>query len=94
MAEETQPTKRHKTCNIRLEHNIPQESPNGDDIDPQILIPTGEDEQKQIPLDDHESDKDGNTFNDSHTYTPTWRRTPHGITPFTFPAGNLPQRTP
>ena len=65
MAEEIQPTKRHKTSNTHIEHDIPQESPIGDDLDSQILIPTGEDEQKQIPLDDHESDKDGNLFNDS-----------------------------
>ena len=60
MAEESQPTKRHKTSNTHIQHDFPQESPNGDDLDSQILIPTGEDEQKQIPLDDHESDKDGN----------------------------------
>jgi hypothetical protein len=65
MSEKIQPTKRHKTSNTHIEHNIPQESPNGDDLDSQHLIPTGEDEQKQIPLDDHESDKDGNSFNDS-----------------------------
>jgi hypothetical protein len=65
MAEEIQPTKRHKTSNTHIEHNIPQKSPNGDDLDSQNLIPTGEDEQKQIHSDNHESDKDGNLFDDS-----------------------------
>jgi hypothetical protein len=65
MAEESQPTKRHKTSDTHTQHDFPQESPNGDDLDSQIPILTGEDEQKQIPLDDHDSDKDGNTFNDT-----------------------------
>jgi hypothetical protein len=63
MAEESQPTKRYKTSDTHIQHDFPQESPNGDDLDSQIPISTGEDEQKQIPLDDHDSDKDGNTFN-------------------------------
>ena len=29
------------------------------------MIPVGEEENKQIPLNDHESDKEGNLFNDS-----------------------------
>jgi hypothetical protein len=62
MAEETQPTKRYKTSNTHIEQNIPQESSVGDDLDSQILIPIGGEEQKQIPLDDHESDKEGNMF--------------------------------
>jgi hypothetical protein len=65
MAEESQPTKRHKTLETHTQHDFPQESPNEDDLDSQIPIPTGEDEQKQIPLDDYDSDKDGNTSHDS-----------------------------
>jgi hypothetical protein len=65
MAEESQPKKRHKTSVTHIQCDFPQESPNGDDLDPQIPIPTGEDEQKQIPLDDHDLDKDGNAFNDT-----------------------------
>jgi chromosome segregation ATPase len=61
MTEVSQPTKRYKTSDIHIQNDFPQKSPNGDDL----LIPTGEDEQKQIPLGDHESDKDGNSFNDS-----------------------------
>jgi hypothetical protein len=65
MAEEIQPTKRHKPSNPHIEQNIPQESSVGNDLDSQILIPTGGEEHKQIPLDDHESDKEGNLFNNS-----------------------------
>ena len=65
MAVESQPTKRHKTSDTHIQYDFPQESHHGDDLDPQFLIPTREDEQKRIPLDDHESDKDENSFNDS-----------------------------
>ena len=65
MAEESQPTKRHKTSKTHTQHDFLQESLNGDDLDLQIPIPTGEEEQKQIPPDDHDSEKDGNTFNDT-----------------------------
>ena len=59
MTEESQPTKRHKTSETHNQHDFSQESLNGDDLDSQILIPTGEEEQKQIPP----SEKVGNTFN-------------------------------
>jgi hypothetical protein len=49
----------HKTSETHNQHDFSQESPNGDDLDSQILIPTGEEEQKQIPP----SEKVGNTFN-------------------------------
>jgi hypothetical protein len=65
MAEEIQPTKRHKPSNPHIEQNIPQESSVGNDLDSQTLIPTGGEEHKQIPSDDHEYDKEGNLFNDS-----------------------------
>ena len=65
MAEESQPSKRLQTSETHTQHDIPQESPNGDDLDSQFPIPTGEDEQKQIPLDECDSDKEGSNFNDT-----------------------------
>jgi hypothetical protein len=47
MAEDNQPTKRHKTSNTHTEHNTTQASPIGDELDSQILIAIGEEENKQ-----------------------------------------------
>ena len=49
MAEENQPTKRHKSSDTHTEHDTTQASPIGDDLDPQFLIPIGEEEYKQEP---------------------------------------------
>jgi hypothetical protein len=65
MAEEIQPTKRHKPSDTYTQDDLPQGTPIGEDLDPQIPIPAGEEENKQIPLNDHELDKEENTFNDS-----------------------------
>ena len=45
------------------QHDISQASPIGDEFDSQNLNPIGDEEQKQIPLDEHDSEKDGNPFN-------------------------------
>ena len=65
MAEEIQPTKRHKPSETHTQDDLPQGTPIGEDLDSQTLIPAGEEENKQIPLNDLESDKEENTFNDS-----------------------------
>jgi hypothetical protein len=65
MAEETQPTKRYKTSETHIQHDISQASPIGDELDPQIINPIGVEGQTQIPLDEHDSEKDGNPFNDT-----------------------------
>ena len=41
MAEESQPTKRHKQSETHTEQNIPQASPNGDELDTQMPFPMG-----------------------------------------------------
>ena len=46
MAEENQPTKRHKTSNTHTEYDISQASPIGDELDSQILISIGEEGNK------------------------------------------------
>ena len=55
MAEETHTKKRHKTSDSHAQHNIPQGSPIGEDLDPLFPNPIGEEELKQ----------DGNTNEDS-----------------------------
>ena len=47
MAEESQTTKRHKTSETHTQHDLPQGTPIGEDLDPQIPIPIGEEEFKQ-----------------------------------------------
>jgi hypothetical protein len=44
MAEEMQPTKRHKPSDTYTQHDLPQGSPVGEDLDSQILISAGEEE--------------------------------------------------
>ena len=65
MAETSQHTKRHKPSETHTQDDLPQGSPIGEDLDPQTLIPDGEEENKQNPSNDYESDKEDNTFNDS-----------------------------
>jgi hypothetical protein len=50
MAEDTQPTKRHKSYNIHTEHDILQPSPIRDELDSQLPIHIGEEELKQENL--------------------------------------------
>ena len=46
MAEESQTTKRHKTSEIHTQHDLPEGTPIGEDLDPQIPIPIGEEEKQ------------------------------------------------
>ena len=65
MAEENQPTKRYKTWNTHNEHDISQASPVGDELDPQLLIPIGEEENKQETDENDQSERERNTFLDT-----------------------------
>ena len=46
MAEKSQTTKRHKTSETHTQHDLPQVTPIGEDLDPRIPIPIGEEELK------------------------------------------------
>jgi hypothetical protein len=50
MAEERQPTKRHKTSETHIQHDISQASSIGDELDPQILNPSGDEEENKFLL--------------------------------------------
>ena len=65
MAEENQPTKRHKTSNTHIEHDISQASPIGDELDSQILIFIGEEENKQETDENNQPEREMNTFLDT-----------------------------
>ena len=64
MAEDNQPTKRHKTSDTHTEHDTTQASPIGDGLDPQFLIHIGE-EDKQEPDGNDLSEKERNPFLDT-----------------------------
>ena len=65
MAEESQPTKRHKQSETHTEHDILQASPNGDELDTQSPFPNGEGETKLDNDDSTESGRDKKFFLDS-----------------------------
>ena len=65
MAEENQPTKRHKTSNPHIEQDISQASPNGDELDTQMPFPHGEEENKLDNDDSVESGREKKFFLDS-----------------------------
>ena len=65
MAEENQPTKRHKSSDTHTEHDTTQASPIRDDLDPQFLIPIGEEEYKQEPDGNDLSERERNPFLDT-----------------------------
>ena len=65
MAEESQPTKRHKPSDTQVEHDISQASPNGDELDSQSPFPNGEEEVKLNDDDSTESGRDKKFFLDS-----------------------------
>jgi hypothetical protein len=65
MAEENQPTKRHKTSDTHTEHDTTQASPIGDDLDLQIPIPIGEEEYKQETDGNDLSERERNSFLDT-----------------------------
>jgi hypothetical protein len=65
MAEESQPTKRHKPPDTHTEHDILQASPNGDELDSQLPFPNGEEEVKLNDDDSTESGRDKKFFLDS-----------------------------
>ena len=65
MAEESQPTKRHKQSGTHTEQNILQASPNGDELDTQMPFPHGEEENKLDNDDSVESGRDKKFFLDS-----------------------------
>ena len=65
MAEESQPTKRHKQSEKHTEQNIPQASPNGDELDTQMPFPHGEEENKLDNDDSVESGREKKFFLDS-----------------------------
>ena len=65
MAEENQPTKRHKPSNTHTEHDISQASPIRDDLDSQIPIPIGEEENKREADENDQSERERNTFLDT-----------------------------
>ena len=57
MVEENQPKKRHKTSNTHTEHDILQASPIGDELDLQIIISIGEEENKQETDENYQSER-------------------------------------
>ena len=65
MAEEIQPTKRHKSSEIHTQNNIPQASPIGDELDTQLLNPIGEEELKLDGNKDDNSEEERNPFLDT-----------------------------
>ena len=65
MAEESQPTKRHKQSETHTEHDILQASPNGDELDTQMLLPHGEEENKLDNDDSVNSGREKKFFLDS-----------------------------
>ena len=67
MAEESQTTKRHKTSETHTQHDLPQGTPIGEDLDPQIPIPIGEEELKQDGNGNDDSEGEQNSFRDTDT---------------------------
>ena len=65
MAEETQPTKRHKPSEIHTQNDIPQGTPIGEDLDTQLPIPIGGEEFKQDGNVDDNSEGEQNSFIDT-----------------------------
>jgi hypothetical protein len=65
MAEESQPTKRHKQSETHTEHDISQASPNGDELDTHMTLPTREEETNRPTADSMESGREKTFFLDS-----------------------------
>jgi hypothetical protein len=65
MAEEKQPTKRHKPSEIHTQNDIPQGIPIGEDLDTQLPIPIGGEEFKPDGNGDNNSEGEHNSFIDT-----------------------------
>ena len=62
MAEESHISKRHKTSETHTQHDLPQGTPIGEDLDPQIQFPSGEEELKQDGDGKDDSEGEQNSF--------------------------------
>ena len=67
MAEELHNTKRHKTSETHALHDLPQGTPIGEDLDPQIPIPIGEEELQQDGNGNDDSEGEQKSFRDTDT---------------------------
>ena len=56
MAEETQPNKKHKSSLTYSQHDIPQASPIGDELDTFLPIPIGQEEKRENGYDNSEGE--------------------------------------